>query len=164
VRKELRRWLRRLHDEQHVTTVIVTHDQEEAMDVADEIALMHAGRIEQVGGPRELYDAPANDVVRAFFGPVVETPHGSVRPHELVLSLDEPSGSFEAMVSRVVHLGFEVRADLIDADGRALSAQLTRDEEAELELESGQIVFVSTRDGAAAGAEAAPSVSEAIPD
>ena len=91
VRRELRRWLRRLHDEQHVTTVIVTHDQEEAMDVADEIALMHAGRIEQVGGPRELYDAPANDVVRAFFGPVVETPHGSVRPHDLVLSLDEHS-------------------------------------------------------------------------
>ena len=148
VRKELRRWLRRLHDEQHVTTVIVTHDQEEAMDVADEIALMHAGRIEQVGGPRELYDAPANDIVRAFFGPVVETPHGSVRPHDLVLSLDGAPGSFEAMVSRVVHLGFEVRADLIDAEGRALSAQLTRDEEAELELESGQIVFVSTRNGA----------------
>ena len=62
VRKELRRWLRRLHDEQHVTTVIVTHDQEEAMDVADRIALMHEGRIEQVGEPRELYDAPANDV------------------------------------------------------------------------------------------------------
>jgi sulfate transport system ATP-binding protein len=149
VRKELRRWLRRLHEEQQVTTVIVTHDQEEAMDVADEIALIHAGRIEQVGGPRDLYDAPANDLVRAFFGPVVEMPHGPVRPHDLVLSLDDGPDAFEAMVSRVVHLGFEVRADLIDADGRALSAQLTRDEEAELELESGQIVFVSTRNGAA---------------
>jgi sulfate/thiosulfate transport system ATP-binding protein len=149
VRKELRRWLRRLHDEQHVTTVIVTHDQEEAMDVADRIALMHEGRIEQIGGPRELYDAPATDFVRTFFGPVVETPHGSVRPHDLAVSLDETAGSFEAMVARVVHLGFEVRVDLISADGEAFSAQLTRDEEAELELESGQIVFVSSRNGAA---------------
>ena len=73
VRKELRRWLRRLHDEQHVTTVIVTHDQEEAMDIADRIALMHEGRIQQVGGPRDLYDAPANDFVMNFFGPVVQT-------------------------------------------------------------------------------------------
>ena len=86
VRKELRRWLRRLHDEQHVTTVIVTHDQEEAMDVADRIAIVHEGRIEQIGGPRELYDAPANDFVRSFFGPVVDTRarHGtSARPRAL---------------------------------------------------------------------------------
>ena len=145
VRKELRQWLRRLHDEQHVTTVIVTHDQEEAMDVADRIALMHEGRIQQIGEPRELYDEPANDFVRTFFGPVVETPHGTVRPHELALSMDERPGSFEAMVSRVVHLGFEVRVDLLDGEGQAFSAQLTRDEEAELELEPGQIVFVSPR-------------------
>jgi sulfate transport system ATP-binding protein len=150
VRKELRRWLRRLHDEQHVTTVIVTHDQEEAMDVADRIVLMHEGRIEQIGDPRELYDAPATEFVRSFFGPVVETPHGTVRPHDLDISLDETSGSFEAMVARVVHLGFEVRVDLIGADGDTFSAQLTRDEEAELELESGQIVFVSSRNGSAA--------------
>ena len=145
VRKELRQWLRRLHDEQHVTTVIVTHDQEEAMDVADRIALMHEGRIQQIGEPRELYDAPANDFVQTFFGPVVQTPLGAVRPHELALSMDERPGSFEAMVSRVVHLGFEVRVDLLDGEGQALSAQLTRDEEAELELKPGQIVFVSPR-------------------
>ena len=147
VRKELRRWLRRLHDEQHVTTVIVTHDQEEAMDVADRIALMHEGRIEQIGRPRELYDAPVNDFVHSFFGPVVETSDGLVRPHDLSLSHEPGSTSFEAMVTRVVHLGFEVRADLLDGDGRAFSAQLTRDEEAELELASGQIVFVSPRNG-----------------
>ena len=147
VRKELRRWLRRLHDEQHVTTVIVTHDQEEAMDVADRIALMHEGRIQQIGDPRELYDAPVNDFVRSFFGPVVETADGLVRPHDLSLSHEPGPTSFEAMVTRVVHLGFEVRVDLLDADGRAFSAQLTRDEEAELELESGQIVFVSPRNG-----------------
>ncbi|HST24569.1 MAG TPA: sulfate ABC transporter ATP-binding protein [Gaiellaceae bacterium] len=147
VRKELRTWLRRLHDEQHVTTVIVTHDQEEAMDVADRIALMHDGRIQQVGEPRELYDAPANDFVMTFFGPVVRTEDGLVRPHDLAISLDERPGSSEAMVARVVHLGFEVRVDLLDGEGRAFSAQLTRDEEAELELERGQIVFVS-RNGA----------------
>jgi len=149
VRKELRRWLRRLHDEQHVTTVIVTHDQEEAMDVADRIALMNDGRIQQVGEPRELYDTPANDFVMTFFGPVVHTADGPVRPHDLAISLDETPGSFEAMVARVVHLGFEVRIDLLDGAGRALSAQLTRDEEAELELERGQIVFVSARNGTA---------------
>jgi sulfate/thiosulfate transport system ATP-binding protein len=147
VRKELRRWLRRLHDEQHVTTVIVTHDQEEAMDVADRIALMHEGRIQQVGEPRELYDEPANDFVRSFFGPIVHTAGGPVRPHDLSLAHDQRPDAFEAMVTRVVHLGFEVRVDLLDGDGRAFSAQLTRDDEAELELESGQIVFVSPRNG-----------------
>jgi sulfate transport system ATP-binding protein len=147
VRKELRRWLRRLHDEQHVTTVIVTHDQEEAMDVADRIALMHEGRIQQIGEPRELYDAPANDFVMTFFGPVVQTAVGPVRPHDLAISLDERPGAFEAMVARVVHLGFEVRVDLLDGNGRSFSAQLTRDEETELELERGQIVFVSPRNG-----------------
>jgi sulfate/thiosulfate transport system ATP-binding protein len=152
VRKELRIWLRRLHDEQHVTTVIVTHDQEEAMDVADTIALMHEGRIQQVGGPRELYDAPANDFVMSFFGPVVETAAGPVRPHDLALSLDVRPNSFEAMVSRVVHLGFEVRVDMVDGDGRAFSAQLTRDEEAELELEPGQIVYVTPREPTSVGA------------
>ncbi len=152
VRKELRRWLRRLHDEQHVTTVIVTHDQEEAMDVADRIALMNAGRIQQIGEPRELYDTPATDFVMTFFGPVVQTAEGPVRPHDLAISLDERPSAFEAMVARVVHLGFEVRVDLLDGNGRSLSAQLTRDEEAELELERGQIVFVSARNGSSAPA------------
>jgi len=147
VRKELRLWLRRLHDDQHVTTVIVTHDQEEAMDVADKIALMHEGRIEQTGKPRELYEQPANDFVLTFFGSVVDTPDGPVRSHDLAISYDPSPGSFEAMVTRVVYLGFEVRVDLLDADGRSLFVQLTRDEEAELELERGQIVFVSPRNG-----------------
>jgi sulfate transport system ATP-binding protein len=154
VRKELRRWLRRLHDEQHVTTVIVTHDQEEAMDVADRIALMHEGRIQQIGEPRELYDTPASDFVMTFFGPVVHTAEGPVRPHDLAISLDERPGAFEAMVARVVHLGFEVRVDLLDGDGRWFSAQLTRDEETELELERGQIVFVSPRNGSASSVTA----------
>ena len=86
VRAELRRWLRRLHDEQGVTTVLVTHDQEEAMEVADHIALMHQGRIEQVGAPREVYDQPANDFVMGFLGPVTKVKDQLVRPHELRLS------------------------------------------------------------------------------
>jgi sulfate/thiosulfate transport system ATP-binding protein len=145
VRKELRHWLRRLHDEQHVTTVIVTHDQEEAMDIADQIALIHEGRIQQTGEPRELYDTPVNESVMTFFGPVVHTPGGTARSHELAISLDSRPGSFEAMVARVVHLGFEVRIDLLNGNGDPFSAQLTRDEEAELELERGQIVYVTPR-------------------
>jgi sulfate transport system ATP-binding protein len=156
VRKELRQWLRRLHDEVHVTTVIVTHDQEEAMDVADRIALMNEGRIQQIGPPRELYDAPANEFVMTFFGPVVHLDEGPVRPHDLGISVEPQPESIEAMVSRVVHLGFEVRVDLIDGEGNAFSAQLTRDEALELELEAGQIVYVTPRNGS--GSVAAPGL------
>src|SRR5436305_5667187 len=85
VRKELRTWLRRLHDEVHVTTVFVTHDQEEAMDVADEIVVISAGRLEQVGTPDELYDHPANDFVMSFLGPVTTLSGDLVRPHDLEL-------------------------------------------------------------------------------
>src|SRR2546430_12181257 len=70
VRKELRLWLRRLHDETHTTTVIVTHDQEEALEVADRVAILSAGRIEQIGGPREVYELPASAFVMGFLGPV----------------------------------------------------------------------------------------------
>jgi len=70
VRKDLREWLRRLHDEVHVTTVIVTHDQEEAMEVADTVVVMHQGTIQQTGGPRELYEEPVNQFVMGFVGPV----------------------------------------------------------------------------------------------
>ena len=99
------------------------------------------------GGPRDLYETPANDFVMNFFGPVVETADGPVRPHDLAVSLDARPDAFEAMVARVAYLGFEVRVDLVDGTGHAFSAQLTRDEEAELELESGQIVFVRPRNG-----------------
>ena len=115
------------------------------MDVADRIALMNDGRIQQVGGPRELYERPVNEFAMTFFGPVVRLGDEVVRPHDLELSLDEPSGSIEAMVSRVVHLGFEVRVDLLDGNGAAFSAQLTREEALELELTPGQIVFVTSR-------------------
>jgi sulfate transport system ATP-binding protein len=142
VRKELRIWLRRLHDETHTTTVIVTHDQEEAMDVADRVVVMNAGRVEQTAPPRELYDHPANEFVMSFVGPVNRVGDTFIRPHDVELLL-EPNGSTqEAMVQRLVHLGFEVRVELIRDDGETLSAQLTREQVERLELQHGQIVYV----------------------
>jgi sulfate transport system ATP-binding protein len=142
VRKELRIWLRRLHDETHTTTVIVTHDQEEAMDVADRVVVMNAGRIEQAAPPRELYDHPANEFVMSFVGPVNRLGDTFIRPHDVELLL-EPNGSTqEAMVQRLVHLGFEVRVELVRDDGETLSAQLTREQVEGLELQHGQIVYV----------------------
>ncbi len=142
VRAELRRWLRRLHDEQGVTTVLVTHDQEEAMEVADTIAVMNEGRIEQVGSPREVYDQPATSFVMGFLGPVSKIDGKLVRPHDLTVSLIEGGDSIEAMVSRVVHLGFEVRIELELPDGSQARAQLTRGQTEELELARGDIVYV----------------------
>jgi sulfate/thiosulfate transport system ATP-binding protein len=142
VRAELRGWLRRLHEETHTTTVFVTHDQEEAMEVADRVVVMNHGRVEQIAGPRELYDAPANEFVMSFVGQANRFGDTWVRPHDLQLVL-EPNGSTrEAMVERVVHLGFEVRVELVRDDGQHLAVQLTRDQSEHLELESGQIVYV----------------------
>ena len=98
VRKELRDWLRRLHDETHTTTVIVTHDQEEAMDVADQIVVMNHGRIEQIAPPRELYDIPANEFVMSFVGPVNQLGDAFVRPHDVELLLEPERRDTEAMV------------------------------------------------------------------
>ncbi|MEA2287909.1 MAG: sulfate/thiosulfate transport system ATP-binding protein [Solirubrobacteraceae bacterium] len=142
VRAELREWLRRLHDEVHVTTVLVTHDQEEAMEVADCIVVLNEGHIEQVGPPRELYEEPANAFVMGFLGPVARLGGSLVRPHDLRIATEPRDGALEAMVGRVVHLGFEVRAELILDGDETLSAQLTRDEAAELELAAGDIVWV----------------------
>ncbi len=141
VRAELRRWLRRLHDEQGVTTVLVTHDQEEAMEVSDRIAVMHAGRIEQVGAPREVYDAPANEFVMGFLGPVSRLGDRLVRPHDVTLSLVPADHAVRAVVRRVVHLGFEVRVELDLQGGEAARAQLTRAQTAELELAPGDVVY-----------------------
>src|SRR5204862_4825292 len=142
VRKELRAWLRRLHDETHTTTLIVTHDQEEAMEVADRIALMNAGRIEQVGGPRELYEEPANEFVMSFVGPVNRLGDAYVRPHDVELTVAPNGSTREAMIERLVHLGFEVRVELVRDDGERLSAQLTHEQAEALELERGQIVYI----------------------
>jgi sulfate transport system ATP-binding protein len=142
VRAELREWLRRLHDEVHVTTVFVTHDQEEALELADRIVVMNKGRVEQIAPPRELYDHPENAFVMSFVGPVNRIGETWVRPHDVELRL-EPNGSTqEAQIERIVRLGFETRVELVRDDGERLFAQLSRDEAELLELEQGQIVYV----------------------
>jgi sulfate/thiosulfate transport system ATP-binding protein len=142
VRAELRAWLRRLHDEVHVTTVLVTHDQEEAMELADRIVLLRDGRVEQAGSPRELYDEPATPFVRDFLGGTTRLGDDVVRPHDLDISYEREPGAREAMVSRVVHLGFEVRVLLALAEGGEAVAQLSRHDAAQLELTPGDVVFV----------------------
>ena len=141
VRKELRAWLRRLHDEVHVTTIFVTHDQEEAMEVAEQIVVMNEGRIEQVGAPRDLYETPANEFVATFVGPVTRLNGSMLRPHDVDIRIDAVDDAVEAQVERVIHLGFEVRVELVAQDGRHLWAQLTREDAEGLELAEGQIVY-----------------------
>jgi sulfate transport system ATP-binding protein len=142
VRAELREWLRRLHDEIHVTTIFVTHDQEEAMEVAEQIVVMNEGRIEQAGDPRALYESPSNEFVMSFVGPVNRLGDAFLRPHDIRLRADAEGEGSEALVERVVHLGFEVRVELKLDDGRELWAQVTREEAQQLELQEGQILFV----------------------
>jgi sulfate/thiosulfate transport system ATP-binding protein len=142
VRAELREWLRRLHDETHTTTVIVTHDQEEAMDVADQVAVMSNGRIEQVGSPRAVYEEPANEFVMTFVGQAHRLGDTFVRPHDLEVTLEPNGATREVMIERVVHLGFDVRVELVDGAGERLSVQTTRDQAELLELAPRQIVYV----------------------
>jgi sulfate transport system ATP-binding protein len=151
VRKELRTWLRRLHDEVHVTTVFVTHDQEEAMDVADRIFVMAGGKVVQEGSPDDLYERPANDFVMSFLGPVTRL-HGSlVRPHDLDICTTEEPGAVPAKVTRVVRLGFEVRVEVeIETDTEVGTVdswvQLTREDVARLGIKAGDVVFVRKAD------------------
>jgi sulfate/thiosulfate transport system ATP-binding protein len=159
VRKELRAWLRRLHNEMHVTTLFVTHDQEEAMEVAEQIVVMNEGRIEQIGTPREIYESPASDFVMRFVGPVTHLHDAVVRPHDLEVTVDPVPGSVQAMVERVIHLGFEVRVELTSGDGADLWAQLTRAEAEQLEVVEGQILHVRpVRELAKAGSASHPGV------
>jgi len=159
VRAELREWLRRLHEEVHVTTIFVTHDQAEAMDVASQIAVMNNARIEQVGSPTTLYDEPVTEFVMQFVGEANRIGDRFVRPHDLEISLDPVTGGVETMVDRITQFGFDVRVELMTAAGDQLLVQLTRDRLDELELERGQIVWVTpanehtfTARGAAVGA------------
>jgi sulfate transport system ATP-binding protein len=147
VREELREWLRRLHEEVHVTTIFVTHDQQEAMEVAEQIVVVNEGRIEQAGSPAEVYEKPASPFVMEFVGPVTRLGDRTVRPHDLQIVHEAQPGTLEAMVQRVVYLGFEVRAELLPSDGPALSVQLTRAEADELELAEGDIVWVRADEG-----------------
>jgi sulfate/thiosulfate transport system ATP-binding protein len=142
VRKDLRTWLRRLHDEMHVTTIFVTHDQEEAMDVAEQLVVMNEGRVEQSGSADDLYDHPANEFVMSFVGEVNRLGEHFVRPHDMAVTLEADERTEEAMVQRIVALGFEIRVEFTLGDGTEVWAQLTRSELQKLELREGQIVYL----------------------
>lgn len=167
VRKDLRMWLRRLHDEVHVTTVFVTHDQEEAMEVADEIVVMNNGRIEQVGSPAEIYDNPATPFVMSFIGPVNVLPSTShifqgngfdspmpevfLRPQDVLIETQPNGTTVPARVSRLIHLGWEIQAELTLDDGQVVTAHLSRDRYDELNIKPNQRVYVKPK-----GAKAFP--------
>jgi sulfate/thiosulfate transport system ATP-binding protein len=173
VRKELRAWLRRLHDEVHVTSVFVTHDQEEAMEVADIIVVMNKGKIEQIGTPAEVYDHPASSFVMSFIGPVnvvkgnaqlagnrmerdrhLQNPSDLandqlfIRPQDLIIeTFDSPeSPATPARVHRIIHLGWEIQAELVLDDGQVLTAHLSRDRFDQLQIIPQQRVFIKPKD------------------
>jgi sulfate/thiosulfate transport system ATP-binding protein len=162
VRKDLRAWLRRLHDEVHVTTVFVTHDQEEAMEVSDEVVVMNKGCVEQVGSPAEIYDHPASAFVMSFIGPVNVLPSSSgifqgngfdsanqemfLRPQDVVIETAANGSSVPARVSRLIHLGWEIQIELTLDDGQVVNAHLSRDRFDELGLEPQQKVYVKPKD------------------
>ena len=159
VRQELRAWLRRLHEEIEVTTILVTHDQEEAMELADRIVLMNHGKIEQVGSPQDLYENPANEFVMGFIGPVNRLGDSFIRPHDIEIRLHEDSSTTEAKVDHLVYLGFEVRIELNLKDGQHLWAQVTREDASHLELERGKTVHVRINHSRAFG----KSVKDPLP-
>jgi len=145
VRKELRDWLRRLHDEVNVTTVFVTHDQEEALEVADEIVVINEGRVEQVGSPDELYDQPANDFVMRFLGPVTQLGDQLIRPHDLRLYAGpaEP-GDVTGRVTRITRIGFEMRVE-VATDDQVVTVTLPRSEFLTEGIEAGSTVHLGRR-------------------
>jgi sulfate transport system ATP-binding protein len=150
VREDLRAWLRRLHDEVHVTTVFVTHDQEEALEVSDEIVVINDGRIEQVGTPDSLYDEPANDFVMDFLGEVTQLGEVRLRPHDIEISLKpDLAGSICADLLRLTRVGFEVRLVAGTEEGQEVSVVTTRAHARALGLEEGQRVWLTPSHGAA---------------
>jgi sulfate/thiosulfate transport system ATP-binding protein len=162
VRKDLRAWLRQLHDRSHVTTVFVTHDRSDAMAVADKIAIMNKGYIEQVGTPSEIYNHPVNAFVMGFVGPVnvlpsslnifqnkrfeTTNPQMFLRPQDIAIETVSNTSTVAAKVNRVTHLGSEIKAELALDDGQVITALLTRERFDELQLEPHQQVFVKPKE------------------
>ena len=162
VRKELRGWLRRLHDEVHVTSVFVTHDQEEAMEVSDEIVIMNQGQIEQVGTPAEVYDRPATPFVMSFIGSVNVIPQTSnfashlrpsgqttdlfIRPQDIEIFTQPEQDAIPAKVQRIIHLGWEIQVELCLPDEHQVIAHLARSTFAQLDIKADQNVFILIRE------------------
>ena len=155
VRQQLRAWLRQLHEKISVTTVLVTHDQEEAMEVADRLVIINEGHLEQIGAPAAMYDSPANEFVLKFLGPATLWRGRWIRPHDLVVHRDPDLGGERATVERVTHLGFEIRIDLSLAAGSPVWAQLSRGSAAELDVAPGDQVWVALSESAA-GVDGSP--------
>jgi sulfate/thiosulfate transport system ATP-binding protein len=149
VRKELRRWLRRLHHDMKITSVFVTHDQEEALEVADRVVIMDHGTIAQIGSPEEVYDHPATPFVYEFLGNVNHLTQGNykgyVRPHDLEVTLKPSRHSLSATVEHIIPLGPSVRLMLKQESGEELEAELAKENYRELQLSQGQTIFVSPR-------------------
>jgi sulfate transport system ATP-binding protein len=161
VRQQLRVWLRDLHEKIAVTTVLVTHDQEEAMEVADRLAIINEGRLEQVGSPAQIYDRPANEFVLKFLGPATHFNGSWVRPHDLVVHRSSGTGSHGARVERITHLGFEVRIDLKLDNGESTWVQLSRGAADELSLDLGDDVWVAMSPRALDASGSRPSLPQA---
>jgi len=148
VREELRDWLRRMPGEGHVTMVVVTHDQEEAMEVASRIVVMNHAKVEQVGSLAELDEEPANDSVMGVVGKVDRLRDASSRPHEVAICRPGDPGCRPATVERRLGLGFETRVELrLQEDGQRLWARLTGDEAARLTLAPRETVGVDLSRG-----------------
>ena len=162
VRKDLRDWLRRLHDDVHVTTVFVTHDQEEAMEIADEIVVMSNGKIEQVGTPEAVYENPATPFVMSFIGAVnvlspdhtwkahhQEVPQTAgqvfLRPHDIEVFTAPADGSLPATISHIIHLGWTIRLELALENGQPVTAHLNREQYKTLAIQPQQRVYLRAK-------------------
>jgi sulfate/thiosulfate transport system ATP-binding protein len=173
VRQELRRWLRRLHDEIRITSVFVTHDQEEALEVSDRVVVMNRGKVEQMGTPQEVFDHPATPFVMGFLGSVNmfhgrveagrahlgplsvdypehadETPRpaqGFARPYDLELARDEAGGGFWATLRHVSSAGAVIKLELEDADARPVQVEATRQQFEALQPAAGERLYVKPR-------------------
>jgi len=178
VRKELRRWLRRLHDEMHISSVFVTHDQEEALEVADRVVVMNHGHIEQIGSPDEVYSNPATPFVYQFLGNVnvfhsrvqdgyaeVERSESAdkatafVRPHDIELSHQPAEGALQASVQHVHPIGPLVRVELLHGS-EIVEVELSRERHESLQLAVGLQVWFRPRQMKVFGADAARSTGE----
>ena len=151
VRKELRDWLRRLHDEVHVTTVFVTHDQEEALEVSDSLVVINEGRIEQIGTPDDLYDRPASDFVLSFLGPVTQLGDRLIRPHDIDITRYEHAATASGQITRWTRVGFEIRLEVTPDDvlhPDPVQVVVTRAEATALQLHEGDMVWLRPRVGA----------------
>jgi sulfate/thiosulfate transport system ATP-binding protein len=144
VRTELRQWVKELHRQIKVTTILVTHDQDEAMEVADQLLIMHQGRIEQAGEPTELYERPATEFVHGFLGPTTMFKGVSVRPHDLEL-VAPSEGAIEGTVQSVMELGFEVQVTVALSDGTTPWVQMSRNEFRALRVGVGSPISVRER-------------------